>query len=901
MYRKRKKTKSQPDEVNIMRPTVQLGQRHKRYTAQEALNMIMNSSSDDSYGESESESEHESEHETETNSPTLQLSNSNSPTLHADIKQGEKSCLPNTNATNDRKRQNNQTVETGLDTHPKKTKTKTKTKTQPLANTTTITVSHQPKKRLVTTDFDTESDSDNPVPPSPNSNLYRPPHRLSLTKIATTSKTNPKTPAHSRSQCTNTTHKETNSDVTDDGPYNNNNEEIIMLDLDLPTPSPQANINTGTDLEISQEDAEITEDSLQQDLNAIDSGSVIEDVHLMNDTLSESESESIRDDPYEIETDTEVHGEQVPINNYQGDTVIPEDVRMGWERIHDDAGPTDIHSFTGSSRHYLNCTNYTPGEIFDELFEEKMWTILSENTNKYVHAKIKRAKEKKRGIDPIPNLSNGDKDDEVSLARLQSWQDTTPNEMKIWLAHLILFGILKRKSIEQYWSQDPILQAPFFGRYMSRNRFQNILWNVHVSDPDEENPKRGEAGHDPLFLVRPMIDMMQRLFKTKYRPGKQISVDESTCPFKGRFIYRCYNASKPNRFHIKLFMVSEAVSGYICGFEVYTGDNGENDRQEDGNLEEATKTSKLVIQLLGKMDLLQRGHHVYFDNYYNSPQLLQFLGERKTYGCGTVRKNRRGLPLAVTNAKLKKGEIVFRRKNQLLALKWKDKRDVYILSSLHKANNLISNKVDHRGEKIIKPEAVFLYNRYMSGVDITDQFLQYYCFLRKSVKWSRKLFIHCLNMVILNSHILHKKYGNAKKPHAAFRLEIVKHLLKGAVVRLESNRCFSKIDSPQRLQERHFISYMQRSDTGNTGEGNAGTGTLRKHPARTCTVCNLTEKDLIEMDIDSNLKPQKYKYTCYWCAKCKKAMCIEPCFELYHTVEDYKKEVVKFRIDNTQT
>ena len=45
----------------------------------------------------------------------------------------------------------------------------------------------------------------------------------------------------------------------------------------------------------------------------------------------------------------------------------------------------------------------------------------------------------------------------------------------------------------------------------------------------------------------------------------------------------------------------------------------------------------------------------------------------------------------------------------------------------------------------------------MSGVDLTDQFLQYYSFLHKSVKWSKKFFVHCLNMVILNAHILHKK------------------------------------------------------------------------------------------------------------------------------------------------
>ena len=62
------------------------------------------------------------------------------------------------------------------------------------------------------------------------------------------------------------------------------------------------------------------------------------------------------------------------------------------------------------------------------------------------------------------------------------------------------------------------------------------------------------------------------------------------------------------------------------------------------------------------------------------------------HACGTVRKNQKSLPLAVTKAKLKQGETVFHSKNTLLALKWMDKREMYILSGLHKASNVISQK-----------------------------------------------------------------------------------------------------------------------------------------------------------------------------------------------------------------
>ena len=73
--------------------------------------------------------------------------------------------------------------------------------------------------------------------------------------------------------------------------------------------------------------------------------------------------------------------------------------------------------------------------------------------------------------------------------------------MKVFVAHLIVIGILKKNSLEQYWSRDSIPNMPVFSHYMSRNHFQNILWNLHVSDPDETNPQKGEANHDPLFWL----------------------------------------------------------------------------------------------------------------------------------------------------------------------------------------------------------------------------------------------------------------------------------------------------------------------------------------------------------------------------------------------------------------
>ena len=341
---------------------------------------------------------------------------------------------------------------------------------------------------------------------------------------------------------------------------------------------------------------------------ASDSDLDVEDYHIVEDGNESASSE------------------YVPCVNYPNDKVYPEDEKNGWVRLDQDTGPPNIYRFEGSCWNYMNLNNYTPDAVFDEFLRVKCgqyWVKIL--INMFM-----------QNSDKLELLSEGV--DQNHCAWLNNWEDTSPDEMKVFVAHLIVMGILKKNSLEQYWSRDSILNTPFFSHYMSRYHFQNILWNLHVSDPDETNPQKGELNHDLLFLVRPMVDMMQWNFHTKYRPGKELSLDESTCHFKGRVHFKCYNPKNPNRFHIKLFMVSEPNTGYICGFEVYTGDASGQSQGNVQELQDAAKPSCTVLGLLDSVQLLDMGHHAYFDNYYNSPDLIDLLYKEKMHACGTVRK-----------------------------------------------------------------------------------------------------------------------------------------------------------------------------------------------------------------------------------------------------------------------
>jgi hypothetical protein len=58
------------------------------------------------------------------------------------------------------------------------------------------------------------------------------------------------------------------------------------------------------------------------------------------------------------------------------------------------------------------------------------------------------------------------------------------------------------------------------------------------------------------------------------------------------------------------------------------------------------------------------------------------LIRKKTFVCGTLRLNRRGLPKKVVTCKLKKGQIFGKMNSQgIRVIKWVDKRPVLMLST----------------------------------------------------------------------------------------------------------------------------------------------------------------------------------------------------------------------------
>ena len=147
--------------------------------------------------------------------------------------------------------------------------------------------------------------------------------------------------------------------------------------------------------------------------------------------------------------------------------------------------------------------------------------------------------------------------------------------------------------------------------------------------------------------IKSVIGHVQSKFSTVLTPGKNLCIDESLLLWKGGLRFKKFIPLKRNRFGIKLYMIVDCETGFVLGFVVYTGADTDYQKFYLG------VTGDIVAYFL--QPYFYKGHVVYIDNWYTSPTLAEFLHDRDTGMCGTVKANRKGMPKL--ESKLFRGEV----------------------------------------------------------------------------------------------------------------------------------------------------------------------------------------------------------------------------------------------------
>ena len=160
---------------------------------------------------------------------------------------------------------------------------------------------------------------------------------------------------------------------------------------------------------------------------------------------------------------------------------------------------------------------------------------------------------------------------------------------------------------------------------------------------------------------------------------------------------------------------------------------------------------------------------------------------------------------------------------RLMVLKWKDKKDVLMLSTFQNDN---TNKIEDQNTRKIKPIVCCDYNSTMGGVDVSDSFLSSYPSTRKRLKkYYQKQFRHILDMAVLNAHILYKKGGGIIS-RLNFILKLVDRVIE----------TYSQETIQIRKGRRSFSNTLLLLTARNFPE-NIPSKPSKKRPAKRCHVC----------------------------------------------------------------
>lgn len=119
------------------------------------------------------------------------------------------------------------------------------------------------------------------------------------------------------------------------------------------------------------------------------------------------------------------------------------------------------------------------------------------------------------------------------------WTDTTEKERLCFFGILILTGVNERPQYRDYWSTDPALNCPYISSRISRNRYEQLMKYLHLTDPATEDRA------DKLGKVRPFLLALQQNFPLLFAPGVSLSLDEAMIKYNGRLRWKQYLPKKP--------------------------------------------------------------------------------------------------------------------------------------------------------------------------------------------------------------------------------------------------------------------------------------------------------------------------------------------------------------------
>lgn len=541
------------------------------------------------------------------------------------------------------------------------------------------------------------------------------------------------------------------------------------------------------------------------------------------------------------------------------------------------AQPNHFPAYRGGSPRCANISAQTQSawDFFSLLFDDELLAMLVRCTNAYArssaYAQTRRGKE---------------------------WRDVDVDEMKVYLALVIYMGVVKVPSRSHVFDPSSIYGQPWVFEQMSHARFDAISRCLHSDEPWSIPQQEREARNkqDPFWQIDAFCEQLCSNFMRYWVLGQCNDIDECTCGYRGKHKCRCFNPSKPHKYHFKQFSWNCSETGYCFAFYWYRG-------KEEKRPQHVPATLWPIMKLVNKVIAVQprvthNGFILTTDNWYTSLHSALFLAQHGIHCCGTLRANKINSAEPPAGAVIKKtgapprGTIVTHGiQSRLLPPNWKlfltawvDNKPVHILHTWPTAYDVCERNhkqpgvQEYRKKQFPRPTVAKCYNRLMGGTDLSDFFVAAYFTTLRAARWQPRILFHCIQQAVVNAHILYVHKTGIKKEECRLLDFITKLLCE----------LRPKPSAPQEAPS-SYVKAVISSRPRPWWNSNVKLRTYGPHFADTFSNPRPTEVGQKRADNRNKCIYCRQHKVLTHCAQCGVYLCLGRCFHDFHTLHDFKE------------
>lgn len=293
-----------------------------------------------------------------------------------------------------------------------------------------------------------------------------------------------------------------------------------------------------------------------------------------------------------------------------------------------------------------------------------------------------------------------------------------------------------------------------FRATLSEKRFCFLINCLRFDDRTTRLQRKSETRLAPVSVI---WDILMTNCRKSYKASSYVTIDEQLVAFRGRCLFRMYIPSKPARYGIKIVMMCDNSTKYVIDATPYLGKG----TVPDGQVAADFYVKKLVTSIKGS------NRNITMDNWFcNIPLTLSLLHDEKLTVIGTIKKNKKELPIQFTDPKFQNRKsdtsfFLFHKNVTVVSYKPKQNKLVTLISSAHQ-----DDAIDPVSKK---PEIVLNYNSTKGGVDSFDQMTNNMNCSRKTKRWPLCYFYNMLNITNVNAYVIYmhnfyKTNKNNEKP-----------------------------------------------------------------------------------------------------------------------------------------